>query len=79
MAGDRWNAKQADGGRICGPSIEADPSDHALASIAARITQDMEPIGNHQGRGDTKRKLAAVLLKRVLKDMQERATHVGTA
>jgi aerobic carbon-monoxide dehydrogenase medium subunit len=62
-----------------GGTIETDPSDHALAGLADRITQDMDPISNHQGRGDTKRKQAAVLLKRVLKDMQERATHVGTA
>ena len=33
----------------------------------------MDPISNHQGRGDTKRKQAAVLLKRTLHDMRERA------
>ena len=33
------------------------------------IAKDMNPIDNHQGRGDTKRRQAAVLLQRVLKDM----------
>ncbi len=47
--------------------------DAALAEIGHDIAMDMNPIDSHQGRGDTKRKQAAVLLKRVLKDM---AAHV---
>ena len=53
--------------------------DDALAEIAHGITEEMNPISSHQGRGDTKRKQAAVLLRRALQDMQERAAHVGTA
>ena len=36
----------------------------------------MNPIESHQGRGDTKRKQAAVLLTRVLKDMIGRVPYV---
>ena len=62
-----------------GISIAPDLSDKALAEIACEIAGEMDPISNHQGRGDTKRKQAAVLLKRVLKDMQERAADVRAA
>ena len=61
-----------------GMTIDPGLSDSALAEIAHGITQDMDPIANHQGRADTKRKQAAVLLKRTLRDMLER-THAGTA
>ena len=40
-----------------------------LARIARDVAQDMNPIDSHQGRGDTKRKQAAVLLQRRLQDM----------
>lgn len=61
-----------------GLTIDAALSDKALTEIAHGITQDMDPIANHQGRADTKRAQAAVLLKRTLRDMLERA-HAGTA
>jgi aerobic carbon-monoxide dehydrogenase medium subunit len=61
-----------------GMTIDAALADSALTEIAHRITRDMDPIANHQGRADTKRKQAAVLLKRTLRDMLERA-HAGTA
>jgi aerobic carbon-monoxide dehydrogenase medium subunit len=50
-------------------------SDNALAEIAQTIVRDMNPMGSHQGRADTKRRQAAVLLARVLKDMSVRAAH----
>jgi carbon-monoxide dehydrogenase medium subunit len=62
-----------------GISIAPDLSDKALAEIAYEIAREMDPISNHQGRGDTKRKQAAVLLKRTLKNMQERAADVRVA
>ena len=40
------------------------------------ITKDMNPIDSHQGRGETKRRQAAVLLKRMLHDMIVRAADV---
>lgn len=47
--------------------------DDELAAIASNITKEMHPIHDHQGRADTKRRQAAVLLRRVLKDMLSRA------
>ena len=61
-----------------GMTIDAALSDSALTEIAHGITQNMDPMANHQGRADTKRAQAAVLLKRTLRDMLERA-HAGTA
>lgn len=40
-----------------------------LLRIARDVVQDMNPIDSHQGRGDTKRKQAAVLLQRLLQNM----------
>jgi carbon-monoxide dehydrogenase medium subunit len=57
-------------------SIDTSPSDDALSEIAAGIAKDMNPIDSHQGRGETKRRQAAVLLKRTLQDMIRRAAHV---
>jgi carbon-monoxide dehydrogenase medium subunit len=57
-------------------AIEAGLSDDALSEIATSIAKDMNPIDSHQGRGETKRRQAAVLLKRTLKDMIVRAAHV---
>jgi carbon-monoxide dehydrogenase medium subunit len=57
-------------------TVDANPSDDALSEIAGGITKDMNPIDSHQGRGETKRRQAAVLLKRTLKDMIARAAHV---
>lgn len=62
-----------------GISIEPGLRNDALTDIAHVITEEMDPISNHQGRSDTKRKQAAVLLRRTLHDMRERAAHVGTA
>jgi len=59
-----------------GLTIDADLSDEALSEIANGVTKDMSPIDSHQGRGETKRRQAAVLLKRVLRDMITRAAHV---
>ena len=62
-----------------GISIEPGLRNDTLTDIAHGITEEMDPISNHQGRSDTKRKQAAVLLRRTLHDMRERAAHVGTA
>ena len=62
-----------------GISIEPGLRNDALTDIAHGITEEMDPISNPQGRSDTKRKQAAVLLRRTLHDMRERAAHVGTA
>ncbi len=59
-----------------GLALETGSSDAALSETAWAITKDMNPIASHQGRGDTKRRQAAVLLKRVLKEMTVRAKHV---
>jgi carbon-monoxide dehydrogenase medium subunit len=61
-----------------GLTIDAALTDSALTEIVHGITQDMDPMANHQGRADTKRAQAAVLLKRTVRDMLER-THAGTA
>jgi carbon-monoxide dehydrogenase medium subunit len=57
-------------------TLDTDVADAALSDIAQDIAAEMNPIESHQGRGDTKRRQAAVLLKRVLKDMAGRAAHV---
>ena len=62
-----------------GISIEPGLRNDALTDIAHGLTEEMDPISNQQGRSDTKRKQAAVLLRRTLHDMRERAAHVGTA
>jgi carbon-monoxide dehydrogenase medium subunit len=46
-----------------------------LLRIASEVVQDMNPIDSHQGRGDTKRRQAAVLLQRLLQDMIGKAVH----
>lgn len=56
-----------------GIAIDRDDSDAMLRDIAHAITAEMDPIDNHQGRPETKRQQGAVLLHRVLKDMQTRA------
>ena len=57
-------------------TLGVETSDAALTEMANGLVKEMSPIGSHQGRGDTKRKQAAVLLKRVLKDMAAQSTHV---
>jgi carbon-monoxide dehydrogenase medium subunit len=59
-----------------GLTIDASLSDDALSEIAGGITKDMNPIDSHQGRGETKRRQAAVLLKRTLQGTIARAAHV---
>ncbi|AMN40668.1 FAD binding domain-containing protein [Rhodoplanes sp. Z2-YC6860] len=59
-----------------GLTVDANSSDEALSEIASSIAKDMNPIDSHQGRGETKRRQAAVLLVRTLKDMIVRAAHV---
>jgi aerobic carbon-monoxide dehydrogenase medium subunit len=59
-----------------GITINHDVADAALSETALGIVKDMSPIDSHQGRGETKRRQAAVLLKRVLKDMAGRGAHV---
>lgn len=54
-------------------AIAANASDKTLAAMAAAITDDMEPMDNHQGRGETKRKQAATLIRRTLRDIVRRA------
>jgi aerobic carbon-monoxide dehydrogenase medium subunit len=59
-----------------GIAIDHDVADAALSETALGIVKDMSPIDSHQGRGETKRRQAAVLLKRVLKDLAGRGAHV---
>ncbi len=47
-------------------------ADDALAELAHSIASRMEPIGNHQGRPDTKRRQAATLLQRAFCDLRGR-------
>jgi carbon-monoxide dehydrogenase medium subunit len=54
-------------------AIPVSSKDDLVAEMAQDIVQRMDPIGNHQGRADTKRRQAAALLKRVFKDMLHRA------
>jgi aerobic carbon-monoxide dehydrogenase medium subunit len=55
--------------------LAAGASEQAIKEMAEAIAADMQPIDNHQGRGDTKRKQGAVLVRRALKSLQERAFH----
>jgi carbon-monoxide dehydrogenase medium subunit len=57
-------------------TLDTGVAEGAVAEMAHDIAKDMKPIDSHQGRGDTKRRQAAVLLQRVLKDMIEQAAHV---
>src|SRR5262249_49349604 len=56
-----------------GLTLDARLSDAVWSDVAHGIAKDMDPMDNQQGRGDTKRRQAAVLLKRVLQDMTGRA------
>jgi carbon-monoxide dehydrogenase medium subunit len=57
-------------------TLDTSVAEGALAELVHDIANDMQPIGSHQGRGETKRTQAAVLLQRVLNDMIVRAAHV---
>lgn len=54
-------------------AIASNASDKTLAEMAAAIADDMEPMDNHQGRGDTKRRQGATLIRRTLRDVLGRA------
>lgn len=62
--------------KAAGIALDPNASEETLSAIAHALTADMDPIASHQGRPETKRKQAAVLLKRVLRDMDQRAAHV---
>jgi carbon-monoxide dehydrogenase medium subunit len=53
-----------------GMRIVADAPDHALREMAHAIAAEMNPIGNHQGRPETKRKQAAELLRRAFTEFR---------
>jgi carbon-monoxide dehydrogenase medium subunit len=57
-------------------ALDKGMGESALGELAHDIARDMNPIDSHQGRGDTKRRQAGVLLQRVLKDMVGRVSHV---
>jgi aerobic carbon-monoxide dehydrogenase medium subunit len=57
-------------------TLDTGVAEEAVAEMAHDIANDMQPIDSHQGRGDTKRRQAAVLLQRVLQDMIVRAADV---
>lgn len=54
-------------------SIAPDTPDTALTDIAHAISAEMDPIGNHQGRPETKRRQAAELLRRALSEFRAAA------
>jgi aerobic carbon-monoxide dehydrogenase medium subunit len=53
-------------------TIGSDTSDEAADDLAHAIASQMEPIGNHQGRPETKRRQAAALLQRAFVDLRGR-------
>lgn len=60
-------------------AVSATASDAVLADMAAAIADDMDPMDNHQGHGETKRKQAATLIRRTLRDVLGRAFPERTA
>jgi carbon-monoxide dehydrogenase medium subunit len=54
-------------------AVEAGAPESTLRDIAHEIAREMEPMDNHQGRGETKRRQAAVLIARILDEMRRRA------
>jgi len=54
-----------------GMTITPKTSDADLRDMAQTITAEMEPLDNHQGRPETKRRQAAELLRRGLTDFRE--------
>jgi len=59
--------------RVAGATIDAGTSDQSLRDLANAIAEEMDPMENHQGRSDTKRRQGAILLQRLLQDMRKRA------
>jgi hypothetical protein len=51
-------------------TIDRETSDAELHHMAGTIAAGMEPIGNHQGRPETKRHQAATLLQRAFADLR---------
>lgn len=51
-------------------TIAPDTSDGVLQDIAQSIAESMDPIDNHQGRPDTKRRQAAEMLRRSFLDLR---------
>jgi carbon-monoxide dehydrogenase medium subunit len=56
-----------------GISIAPDTPDHALREMGHVIAAQMDPMSNHQGRPDTKRKQAAELLRRAFTEFRSAA------
>jgi carbon-monoxide dehydrogenase medium subunit len=50
--------------------IEAGVAESTLRDLAHEVAREMEPMTDHRGRGETKRRQAAVLVTRVLQDMR---------
>jgi carbon-monoxide dehydrogenase medium subunit len=53
--------------------IAADTPDAALREMADAIAAGMDPIANHQGRPETKRRQAAELLRRAFVEFRTAA------
>jgi carbon-monoxide dehydrogenase medium subunit len=53
-----------------GMVVASDTSDAALRDMAHAIAAEMDPIGNHQGRPETKRRQAAELLHRAFAEFR---------
>jgi carbon-monoxide dehydrogenase medium subunit len=58
-----------------GFELTTDATEAELDDLTTDVVDRMDPISNHQGRADTKRKQASVLLKRELKNMLQRVAH----
>jgi len=57
-------------------TISRNTSDSDLQDMAQIIAAGMDPIGNHQGRPETKRHQAATLISRALSDLRHELNHV---
>lgn len=53
-----------------------DTSDDTLRDLAQALAAEMEPMSNHQGRPETKRRQAVVLMQRALADLRGRLADV---
>lgn len=59
-----------------GKTIGRGTADADLHDMAQSIAAGMEPIGNHQGRPETKRHQAATLIRRAFTDLRRELGHV---
>ena len=57
-------------------TINRNTRDSDLQDMAQTIAAGMDPIGNHQGRPETKRHQAATLISRALSDLRHELGHV---